>query len=201
MHIIAGKFKNRILNAPKSALTRPTSSRLRETLFNICQSKVEDAHFLDLFAGSGAIGLEALSRGAKKSTLVDSSRDSTLCIAQNIEKLQAHASATIMCCDVFLAVKKLIKSGVQFDLIYADPPYQEKGMFDGQIRSFSQQLLLVLDECSLLKENGLFFIEDVPSDSTEKFDLKTLHLVTSRRAGKAHLNEYRKSYPILNVEG
>ncbi|MBA3603597.1 MAG: 16S rRNA (guanine(966)-N(2))-methyltransferase RsmD [Parachlamydiaceae bacterium] len=201
MHIIAGKFKNRILNAPKSALTRPTSSRLRETLFNICQGKVEDAHFLDLFAGSGAIGLEALSRGAKKSTLVDSSRESTLCIAQNIEKLQVQACTTVMCCDVFLAVKKLIKSGVQFDLIYADPPYQEKGMFDGQLRSYSQQLLIILDEYSLLKENGLFFIEDVPSESTEKLDLQSLHLVTSRRAGKAHLNEYRKSFPILNVEG
>ncbi len=196
MHIIAGKYKNRSLIAPKSALTRPTSSRLRETLFNICQGKVENAHFLDLFAGSGAIGLEALSRGAEKSTLVDSSRESTLCIVKNIEKLQIEKrDATVVCSDVFVAIKKLIKSGLQFDLIYADPPYQEKGLFEGQLRSYSQQLLLILDEFPLLKENGLFFIEDVPADSTEKLHLKSLQLVTSRRAGKAHLNEYRKIVP------
>lgn len=192
MHIIAGKYKNRILTAPKNALTRPTSSRLRETLFNICQSKVENAHFLDLFAGSGAMGLEALSRGAETTMLVDSSKESFQCMAKNVEKLQVQSCAKVMCSDVFAAIKKFIKSGVQFDLIYADPPYEKKGVFDGQLRSFSQQLLLIMDEFSLLKEGGLFFIEDVADESFNQLPLPTLQLVSSRRAGKAHLYEYQK---------
>lgn len=192
MHIIAGKYKNRILTSPKSVLTRPTSSRLRETLFNICQGKVEDAHFLDLFAGSGAMGLEALSRGAESAILVDSSKESALCMTKNIEKLQVQNSAKIVCGDVFAAIKKFIKSGMQFDLIYADPPYEKTGLFEGHSRSYSQQLLLIMDEFPLLKEGGLFFIEDVPMEALNQLHLQSLQLVSSRRAGKAHLYEYQK---------
>lgn len=192
MHIIAGKYKNRILTAPKSTLTRPTSSRLRETLFNICQGKIEEAFFLDLFAGSGAIGLEALSRGAQKSFLVDSSKESFLCISKNIEKLQVQDSAVVVCNDVFAAIKKFIKNGLQFDLIYADPPYDKKALFEGHSRSYSHQLLLILDEFPLLKEEGLFFIEDVPIAPPTELHLQTLQLISSRRAGKAHLYEYKK---------
>ncbi len=201
MHIIAGKYKNHILTAPKSTLTRPTSSRLRETLFNICQGIIEDAIFLDLFSGSGAIGLEALSRGAQKSIFIDHSKESFSCIFKNIEKLQLKDATTVICNDVFATLKKFINAGLQFDLIYADPPYDQKGSFEGHTRSYSHQLLLIFDEFPLLKEDGLLFIEDLSAEPIKELELKTLQLISSRRAGKAHLCEYKKVLCKSNKEG
>lgn len=189
MHIIAGKYKNRILCAPKGSLTRPTSSRLREALFNICQSKIEDADFLDLFAGSGAIGLEAISRGANKAILVDSSRESLKCMLKNVEALGVSCQATVICNDAFLALKKFNQAGLQFDIIFADPPYQQKGHFGGELVSYSQQLLHVLDEWPLLKEDGYLYLEDVLPASLIS---KSLELVSSRKIGKTSLCEFKK---------
>lgn len=193
MHIIAGSHKNRILSAPKSALTRPTSSRLREAVFNICQGSIEDASFLDLFAGSGAIGLEALSRGAKSALLVDSCKECASCIKKNIETLKFGDRATFVCGDVFALLKKFSANGRQFDLIYADPPYEKQGNFEGRLLSYSQQLLIAMDTLPLLKDSGYFFLEDVAPFCPEKLELQTLTLVSSRKAGKATLCEFRRN--------
>ncbi|MBA3236834.1 MAG: 16S rRNA (guanine(966)-N(2))-methyltransferase RsmD [Parachlamydiaceae bacterium] len=192
MQIIAGTHKNRILSAPKSALTRPTSSRLREAVFNICQNSVDDATFLDLFAGSGAIGLEALSRGAKSALLIDSSKECATCIKKNIEALKLESRATFVCGDVFTMLKKFAANGKQFDLIYADPPYEKQGNFEGKLFSYSEQLLIAIDTLPILTENGYFFLEDITPFSPEKLNLQTLMLVSSRKAGKATLCEFRK---------
>jgi 16S rRNA (guanine966-N2)-methyltransferase len=190
MHIIAGSYKNRNLTTPKSPLTRPTSSRLRETLFNICQGKVEGSDFLDLFAGSGAMGLEALSRGANSATFVDNSKASAQCIAKNIETLKVEKASKVVCGDVFIVIQKFVKFGLQFDIVYVDPPYEKKTYFEGEPISYSQRLLLAFDTLPLLKEGGLFYIEDVASFSTE--NLQTLKLLSSRRAGNATLYEFHK---------
>ena len=124
MHIIGGIYRNRTLIAPKGQEVRPTSSRLREALFNICQSYIQDALFLDLFAGSGAMGFEAISRGAKKATLIDLSKDSIRCIEANAASLNVEEQVQILQGDVFKWIERLQKQGVQFDIIYADPPYQ-----------------------------------------------------------------------------
>lgn len=192
MHIIAGSHKNRILSTPKSDLTRPTSSRLRETVFNICQGSIQDASFLDLFAGSGAIGLEALSRGAKSAVLVDNSKECASCIKKNIEALRFENSASFVCGDVFTMLKKFSANGREFDLIYADPPYEKQGNFEGKLLSYSQQLLIAIDTLPLLKETGYFFLEDIVPFSAEAVSLQTLTLVSSRKAGKATLWEFRK---------
>lgn len=191
MHIISGKYKNRILAAPKGSQTRPTSSRLREALFNICQSSIVDASFLDLFAGSGAIGLEALSRGASKSVLVDNSKECSRCILKNVETLKVGDQAKIVCSDVFSSIKKLSGSGYQFDIIYADPPYEMKGNFNGQIISYSQQLLLLLDSLPLLKDGGYLFLEDVFTPEQLQ-QVPTLKLISERRVGSTHLCEFKK---------
>lgn len=195
MHIIGGIYKNRILTAPKGALTRPSSSKLRESFFNICQTLLEDANFLDLFAGSGAMGLEALSRGARQSTLVDSSKESARCIVKNIQTLKVEKQAVLLCADVFTTLKKLSKSGAKFDVIFADPPYEKKGLFNGQIATYSWQLLQLVDSEALLREGGYLFLEDVlPEDETHAFfkELKTLELVSLRKFGKTSLCEFKK---------
>src|ERR1700716_3913660 len=87
MRIIAGKYRGRILKSPPSLETRPTSDRLRETLFNILAPQIKDARFLDLCAGSGAVGIEAMSRGAAQATFVDQSRKMCALIEANLEEL------------------------------------------------------------------------------------------------------------------
>jgi 16S rRNA (guanine966-N2)-methyltransferase len=191
MHIIAGNYKNRILSTPKGNQTRPTSSRLREALFNICQGSIVNTSFLDLFAGSGAIGLEALSRGASKAVLVDSSKECGRCISKNVDSLKVQSQATVLCNDVFAAIKKLSSSGNAFDIIYADPPYEMMGTFNGQVLPYSQQVLSLIDTLPLLKVGGYLYIEDVFTPE-QLGEVPTLKLISKRRIGSTHLCEFQK---------
>jgi 16S rRNA (guanine966-N2)-methyltransferase len=128
MRIIAGKYRGRKLKSPPSPQTRPTSDRLRETLFNILAPRIEGARFLDLCAGSGAIGIEALSRGAAHVTFVDRSRRMCGLIEANLEALGvAEDESEFMCAEVaeFLRrrAKRATAPGEAFDMIFFDPPY------------------------------------------------------------------------------
>lgn len=183
MQIVSGKFKNRKLISPKGNVTRPTSSRLRESLFNICQGYVEDASFLDLFAGSGAMGFEALSRGAKHVTFVDLAKEALTAIEANAKSLDVLRDVDILFGDVFAQLIKLEKRKKQFDLIYADPPYDTP---------FSGQVLKIIDEGNLLKPGGELFIEDSRDSIPLESQLKTLVLKSSRRLGRSFLQQYSK---------
>lgn len=123
LRIIAGKFKGRILKSPKTTKTRPTQGMLREAVFNICQNEVPGARFLDLFAGSGAMSFEALSRGAVSATLVEQAPAAIRCIRENSALLTVDIRLLPM--PVERAAKILGKEGAQFDLIYIDPPYDQ----------------------------------------------------------------------------
>ncbi len=175
LQIIGGKHKRRKLNAPKTDLVRPTASRLREALFSICQHHIEGARFLDLFAGSGAIGLEALSRGASHATFVEQARPSLSTIKQNIELLGEKENTTLIAADVLAAIPKLKD---RFDLIYVDPPYG-KGL--------GAEVLSLLDKHPLLTDGGIIFIED---SALEEPPLTTLKLKQKRQVGRAQLFEY-----------
>lgn len=189
MHIIAGIFKGHPLLAPKGQATRPTSSRLRESLFNICQQEIEDARFLDLFAGSGAMGLEALSRGAKSATFIDSSRESIACIKKNIECLGVKKNIEIFQGDVFMHLDRLI--GQKYDLIYADPPYDALMRKGKEIPiSYSNQILKIIDENSFLFPLGSLFIEESSATELPKEGLKTLELKSIRKMGRSMLYHY-----------
>ncbi len=124
MRIIAGEYRGRILKTPVDTKTRPTSDRLRETLFNILAPKIHDeTRFLDLCAGTGAIGIEAVSRGAQFSTFVDKSRRSCALIEQNLDLLKIPEQQTEILCDSaekFISRKPLKK----WDIIFFDPPYK-----------------------------------------------------------------------------
>src|SRR5437764_1241 len=121
MRVIAGKFKGRNLKSPPSLQVRPTSDRLRETLFNVIASRVPDARFLDLCAGSGAVGIEALSRDAAHATFVDRSRRSCQLIEANLELCGVpEEQRDIYCSEAAEFVKQARE---KWDLVYLDPPY------------------------------------------------------------------------------
>jgi 16S rRNA (guanine966-N2)-methyltransferase len=123
MRIIAGKFRGRRLKGPKGLDLRPTSDRLRETLFNVLAPWIEGAVFLDLFAGTGAVGLEALSRGAREVVFVDSSPWANRLIRENIALCSVQSGHRIVASDVFTAVRWLARERVRADIAFADPPY------------------------------------------------------------------------------
>jgi 16S rRNA (guanine(966)-N(2))-methyltransferase RsmD len=122
MRVIAGQWRGRPLKAPPGAATRPTSDRVREALFSILAARVPAARVLDLFAGSGALGLEALSRGAASATFVDAAPAAINAITANLEALGAAADVRKADALRFLAAAR--QDGAQYDLIFLDPPYR-----------------------------------------------------------------------------
>lgn len=123
MRIIAGSARSRTILTPEGRDTRPTLDRVRESLFNILQLRVREARVLDLFAGSGALALESLSRGASSAVMVDHSRQAIACIRKNVETLRFSDRARIMHTDWRAAVDTLRREGAEFDLVMLDPPY------------------------------------------------------------------------------
>jgi len=198
MQIYSGLYKGRIIQSPKGLKTRPTSGRLREALFNICQGEVEGTRFLDLFAGSGAMGIEALSRGALSATFVDNSKESIRSIQSNIQMIKAEKQSEIIYGDVFDTIGKLAKRGVSFELIYADPPYDQTSKGEEAL-SFSGKVLMFIDRMideghSLLVPEGSLFLEDAAEALPMTENLKHLILKSTRRMGRSALQHYyRKS--------
>jgi 16S rRNA (guanine966-N2)-methyltransferase len=122
VRVIAGTYGGRTLKAPPGDATRPTSDRVRESLFSILGASVQDARVLDLFAGSGALGLEALSRGAASVTFIDNATVAIKAIKANLESL--NASAEVRQTDVLRFLAHARELGAQYDLVFLDPPYR-----------------------------------------------------------------------------
>lgn len=192
MRIIAGIHKNRRLSSPKGLETRPTSSKLREALFNICQSYIQDAVFLDLFAGSGAMGLEALSRGAESATFIDSSKEAVKCILANVKTLQMDEQAIVICADVFKGMERLMKEGRQYDIIYADPPYGALTRKHDESMTYSEKIVKMVDTGTLLKPGAVLFVEEESQSIVDHTDLQTLELRSTRHMGRSTLQQYVK---------
>lgn len=125
MRIIAGDSKGRRLEAPPGLATRPTSDRVREAIFNILGQRFEGGAILDLYAGSGAFGLEALSRGAERATFVDQGKSAAATCQRNIEALGFQDRSEILRADVAAALRALAARSGRFALVFADPPYEE----------------------------------------------------------------------------
>ncbi len=122
MRVIAGSARRLQLKAPKGMDTRPTQDRIKETLFNIIQDDIYDSKFLDLFSGSGGIGIEALSRGARHAVFVDKSKAAQACIKENLRHTHLDGKATLISSDVFSSRVAIEREG-PYSLIYIDPPY------------------------------------------------------------------------------
>lgn len=190
MIIVGGKFKGQKLHVPKGMETRPTSSRLRETVFDILQNSIEGATFLDLFAGSGAMGIEALSRGASHAAFVDSGPLSCACIKKNIDKFGVSSSTSLLRCDAFKALKVMEKGAKQFDIIFVDPPYHSRGDAACGRLPVSMEILLHIDRAKLLSAGGILLIEEGTELPVGGHDLENLSFKKVRKAGRAFLHEF-----------
>ncbi len=154
MHIIAGQYRGYVLKTPRGLKIRPTLSRIRESLFNILASRIKDSRFLELYAGSGSVGLEALSRGSRQVVMVEADRVVAKTLADNIGKMDSGGTAAeIRVCPARRAVEQLAGQKAKFDIIFLDPPY-DKGEIeiweaDGRLdRLLALQGFLILQHSS-----------------------------------------------------
>ena len=146
--VVTGRFRGTILQAPEGDRTRPTTDKVKEALFSIIQTYVPDSEFLDLYSGSGQIGIEALSRGAKRATLVDKSGQAAGIITKNISKIRLEGSDEIRFfkMNVAQALEKLGQDGEKFDIIFMDPPYKDASLrLDEETKLISEYKLLSSD--------------------------------------------------------
>lgn len=149
MRVIAGSAKRMPLKTIAGMDTRPTTDRIKETLFNMIASYIADCAFLDLFAGSGAIGIEALSRGARSVVFVEQSKNAVDCINENLKFTRLEAGARVLSSDVLTALKKL-EGRDAFDYIFMDPPYDKE---------LEKQVLEYLKNSELLAKDGIIIVE------------------------------------------
>lgn len=160
MRIIAGRFRSRRLKTLPGLKTRPTSDRLRETLFNVVGTSVVGAVFADCYAGSGAVGLEALSRGAEWVYFLESHRAAVRVIQQNLKSLEIEAGFDLLSLNVVTGLRRLERDGVRLDLVFLDPPYRAAEEY--------ARSLAVLSEGTLLVPGGLVIAEHHPKQPLEE---------------------------------
>lgn len=159
MRVIAGKARSIKLNTPEGFDTRPTTDRIKETLFNMIHNNVYDCVFLDLFSGSGGIGIEALSRGAAKAYFVESNRKACNIINDNLTRTHLKEDANILPMTALGAIKSL--SGKEkFDIVFMDPPYGKE--LEKQILTEPSFIDILADEALVIIESDLntFFDEN-----------------------------------------
>ena len=182
MRIIAGTFRSRQLKSLKKLAIRPTSDMLRETLFNILGPRVEGSRFLDLFAGTGAVGIEAMSRGAKMVVWVEKHGAAARLIGENLALLEIEEGARIIATDVLTAIGKLEAERCDaFDFVFLDPPYASEQDYLTTLRA--------LKESSLLDEGTVLIAEHRKSSSLPAA-VGRLHQYRNLRQGDAALSFY-----------
>ncbi len=175
MRIVGGKYKGRVLCSFNGKDVRPTSDMVRESLFNILQFRIIGANFLDLFCGTGAMGIEALSRGAKSVTFNDLSRESLNLLKANLQKCKVEEDYQIKNRD---AIGLLTDAGETFDIIYIDPPYSTE---------LGKKALENASKC--LRDNGVAIFEDEKPFTQE---IKGLKITDNRKYGRAYLTFFGK---------
>ena len=194
MRVIAGTFRRRVLKSLKGLALRPTSDRLRETLFNVLGPSVAGSRFLDLFAGSVAIGIEAVSRGASDVVFVENHAPAAVLIRHNLESLAIRSGVTVLAVDVLRGLEMLVapKKGVTqgFDYIFLDPPY-------GAAQDYSRVLKFIAGS-DLLASEGI-----VVAEHRRNFDLPdsfgTLQRFRVLKQGDAALSFYHR--PAADARG
>jgi 16S rRNA (guanine966-N2)-methyltransferase len=166
MRIIAGTYRSRKLHTLRGTALRPTSDRLRETLFNILGPTMEDAVFVDVFAGSGAVGIEALSRGARQAIFIENHRAGIALLRRNLDSLGILLSsvaaaraktfpgtAELMALDVSVALERLMDRHIRADFVFADPPYADADAYEAVLESLGQAELLAPEGIAILEHS------------------------------------------------
>lgn len=166
MRVITGSAKGRKLKSPPGMTTRPTTDRVKEALFNILGHNVVNSDFLDLFAGTGAIGIEALSRGANSAVFIEKDPRSFQILTENIKLTGFTDQAQTYRQDVLRALELIVEKGKKFNIVFADPPY---------LNNFETKILNFIDQNNILQTNGIIIIErskkDILPDKVGKLSL------------------------------
>lgn len=177
MRVISGMARGTKLNSIESVSTRPTLDRVKEALFNIIQTHLQDSNVLDLFAGSGALGIECLSREAKHCTFCDKSYDTIKMLRQNLQRTKFESKSTILVDDYKKCLQKLDKN--KFDIIFIDPPYK----LDIAVNSI--KLILKYD---ILAKDGIIILEtDEEEREIKELENINLEVYDVRRYGRVKL--------------
>jgi len=150
MRVIAGIARSVPLITPKGLETRPTSDQIKETLFNMLQGYIEGSNFLDLYAGSGQIGIEALSRGAEFAAFVEKSDEAVKCIKANVDKTKFADKSMILKLEVLSGIRTLELEKKQFDIVFLDPPYNQ---------GLEQGILTALVGSAILNDEVIIIVE------------------------------------------
>jgi 16S rRNA (guanine966-N2)-methyltransferase len=187
MRVIAGTYRSRILKSLKGLALRPTSDRLRETLFNVLGGGIQGSRFLDAFAGTGAVGIEALSRGAAHVSFIENHAPSAALIRKNLAALKVHTGVTVICADAVRALEtlepKLKSRDTAYDYIFIDPPYAATTDYSRVLQKIATSLLLA--------GRGIVAVEHRKTfELPESFG--TLKRVRLLRQGDAALSFYRR---------
>ena len=176
MRIIGGKFRGRTLVSFNGENIRPTSDKARESLFNILRERVEGCVFLDVFAGTGAVGIEAFSRGAAEVYLIDSAKESVSVILKNVEKIGSPAQIKVFNQD---GIRFLSGSAKPFDIIFVDPPYKS---------DLAEQAVRAAFQCGALSRGGVLVLET----ETEYCGEYLKYVVDTRKYGRARFTFFRE---------
>ena len=184
MRVIAGSARRLLLKTVEGMDTRPTQDRIKETLFNMIQNDLYGTNFLDLFAGSGGIGIEALSRGAKSAVFIDNGSRQISCIKDNLKTTKFGEKAQVICGDVVSSLKMLENAGKKFDFVFMDPPYNmelEKRVMEAFTKSdMADEETVFIIEASL--ETSFSWAAEMGYEIIRSKEYKTNKHVFLRRA-------------------
>lgn len=174
MRIIGGRYRGFTLQSFPGENIRPTPAKIREAIFNIVGYRIIEAEFLDIFAGTGAIGIEAISRGAKNSTFIEIDNRAITIIKNNLKKICLNNHVDILQLDYLKAISYLKRNQRLFDIVFLDPPYK---------KDYFSKVLQEIDSTPIVKENGFIIVQHPTRLEVKKEDFKNLFFIKEKRYG------------------
>lgn len=181
MRVISGKVKGSRLIAPNNMNVRPTTDRIKEAIFSSIQGYIEGSTVLDLFAGTGSLGIEALSRGASKVYFADNSKDSIAIINENLMKTKLEQQSEVLFMDAKLAMNKIAREGVELDVVFLDPPYG---------KDILESIMTELIDSKLVK-NDTIIITEHEKDISLKDKMKSFYKFKEKKYGKIIISFFK----------
>jgi 16S rRNA (guanine966-N2)-methyltransferase len=187
MRIISGRYRGLRFKTLRSGNLRPTSDQLRETLFDVLGPHLEGSTFLDAYAGTGAVGLEALSRGAREVVFIEHHRPAAKLIHSNLAALEIQDGYHVMSCQVLTGLERLAAEGSRFDFVFVDPPYSQIREYHHVLRQIGRGQILFPSSVVIAEHSRQCLLEE---------EYGNLHRSRLLRHGDAQLAFYRLGYPI-----
>jgi RNA methyltransferase, RsmD family len=191
LRVIAGDARGQKIKTLKSMATRPTTDRVKESMFNIIAPYIYESVVLDLFAGSGSLGIEALSRGAQSALFADISKESCDIIRENLKLTSFLDKSEVLLGSYDIILRRLIEKDKKFDIIILDPPYN---------KNFIQETLKIMTNNDIIRDDGILIAEHHEKDTLPE-TAGRLYLEKSRKYGETLLSVYKKgkvSEPLKN---